>query len=60
MTSLQKDYDKALNQLSEGNGSVVRQAEMLKDMSLTPKKRISARLLPREEAQEETEQEDKE
>ena len=48
MATLQKDYDKALNQLSEGNGSVVRQAEMLKDMSLTPKKRISARLLPKE------------
>ena len=58
MTTLQKDYDKALNQLSEGNGSVVRQAEMLKDMSLTPKKRISARLLPKEEIQEDAEQED--
>lgn len=50
---LQKDYDKAINQLSEGNGSVVRQAEMLKDMSLTPKKKISARLLPKEEETEE-------
>lgn len=49
---LQKDYDKAVNQLSEGNGSVVRQAEMLKDMSLTPKKKISARLLPKEETEE--------
>ena len=49
LNSLQKDYDKACNQLSEGNGSVVRQAEMLKNMSLTPKKRISARLLPKEE-----------
>lgn len=49
MTAMQRDYDKAVNQLSEGNGSVVRQAEMLKDMSLTPKKRISARLLPTEE-----------
>ena len=58
MSTLQKDYDKALNQLSEGNGSVVRQAEMLKDMSLTPKKRISARLLPKEEIQEETEDEE--
>ena len=58
MATLQKDYDKALNQLSEGNGSVVRQAEMLKDMSLTPKKRISARLLPKEEIQEETEDEE--
>ena len=58
MTTLQKDYDKALNQLSEGNGSVVRQAEMLKDMSLTPKKRISARWPPKEEIQEDAEQED--
>lgn len=53
MTSLQRDYDKAFNQLSEGNGSVVRQAELLKGMSLTPKKRISARLLPKEEVEEE-------
>lgn len=55
MTSLQRDYDKAFNQLSEGNGSVVRQAELLKGMSLTPKKRISARLLPKEEREEEQE-----
>lgn len=49
MTAMQREYDKAINQLSEGNGSVVRQAEMLKEMSLTPKKRISARLLTKEE-----------
>lgn len=49
LAGVQRDYEKAFNQLSEGNGSVVRQAEMLKDMSLTPKKRISARLLPKEE-----------
>ena len=47
--SLQKDYAKALNQLSEGTGSIVRQAEQLRGMSLTPKKRISPRLLPQEE-----------
>lgn len=57
MTSLQRDYDKAFNQLSEGNGSVVRQAELLKGMSLTPKKRISARLLPKEEVEEKREEE---
>ncbi len=56
MTAMQRDYDKAINQLSEGNGSVVRQAEMLKDMSLTPKKRISARLLPKEEETAEAEE----
>lgn len=60
MNSLQKDYDRAVNQLSEGNGSVVRQAEMLKDMSLTPKKKISARLLPKEEEKSETEEKDTE
>lgn len=46
MNAMQREYDKALNQLSQGNGSVVRQAEMLKEMSLTPKKSISARLCP--------------
>lgn len=66
LTSLQKDYDKAFNQLSDGNGSVVRQAEMLKGMSLTPKKRISPRLLSKEsipakeEEDEEEEKSDKE
>ena len=60
LTALQRDYDKAFNQLSEGNGSVVRQAELLKGMSLTPKKRISARLLPKEEVEEERENEKEE
>lgn len=58
LAGVQRDYEKAFNQLSDGNGSVVRQAEMLKDMSLTPKKRISARLLPKEESQEESEEEE--
>lgn len=58
LAGVQRDYEKAFNQLSEGNGSVVRQAEMLKDMSLTPKKRISARLLPKEESQEDSEEEE--
>lgn len=53
LNSLQKDYDKACNQLSEGRGSVVRQAELLKGMSLTPKKQISGRLLPKETDEEE-------
>ena len=55
LSGLQRDYDKAYNQLSDGNGSVVRQAELLRNMSLTPKKRISARLLPKEEETEEEE-----
>ena len=41
---LQKDYEKALNQLSEGRGSVIRQAEQLKGMGLTTKKKISQKL----------------
>ena len=57
LNALQKDYDKAINQLSEGNGSVVRQAEQLRNMSLTPKKRISARLLPKDDAANEDEEE---
>lgn len=56
LAGVQRDYEKAFNQLSDGNGSVVRQAEMLKNMSLTPKKRISARLLPKEESQEDSEE----
>ncbi|MDR0962204.1 MAG: DNA recombination protein RmuC [Mediterranea sp.] len=52
---LQKDYDKAINQLTDGNGSLVRQAELLRGMSLAPKKRISPRLLPKKEDEEEEE-----
>lgn len=51
--SLQKDYDKACNQLSDGRGSVIRQAEILRGMSLTPKKRISGKLLPPNEEEKE-------
>lgn len=58
LTILQRDYDRAFGQLSDGNGSVVRQAEMLRSMSLTPKKRISPRLLPKEEVEEEAEEEE--
>ena len=47
--ALQKDYDKALRQFSEGPGNIVRQAEQLRGMSLTPKKRIPSRILPTEE-----------
>lgn len=41
LSGLQRDYDKAYNQLSDGNGSVVRQAELLRNMSLTLKTNIS-------------------
>lgn len=46
---IDKDYSRALGQLSEGAGSVVRQAELLKEMGLTPKKQISPKLLTSEE-----------
>jgi DNA recombination protein RmuC len=49
LSSLQKDYDKARGQLSEGSGNIVRQAEQLSNMSLTPKKRISAKLIGKDE-----------
>ena len=44
LKALQGDYDRALKQLSEGNGSLVRQADRLKKMGLTPKKQLSDRL----------------
>ena len=49
LKALQGDYDRALNQLSEGNGSLVRQADRLKKMGLTPKKQLSDRLQPSDE-----------
>ena len=57
---LQKEYDNAYKQLSDGNGSVVRQAELLKGMSLTPKKRISTRLLPQDSPQDNLQEESEE
>lgn len=45
LNALQRDYDRAFKQLSEGTGSVVRQADELQKMGLTPKKRLSKRLL---------------
>ena len=47
--ALQKDYQKAVNQFKDGPGNIVRQAEQLRDMSLSPKKRIAAKLLPSDE-----------
>ena len=52
LSALQKDYDRATSQLSEGPGNIVRQAEQLRGMSLTPKKRISPRLMPKGEEEE--------
>ena len=47
--ALQKDYQKAVGQFKDGPGNIVRQAEQLRDMSLSPKKRIAAKLLPSDE-----------
>lgn len=38
-------YNTALNQLASGKGNVIRQAEMLRELGITPKKKISSRLL---------------
>ena len=38
-------YGNARSQLSEGKGNLIRQAEMLKELGITPKKNIPARLL---------------
>lgn len=46
---VQKEYEKALGQLSTGRGNLVRQAEQLRGMSLTPKRQISSRLLQEDE-----------
>ena len=49
------DYDTALNQLSAGKGNVIRQAEMLRQLGITPKRKISSRLSSQEENTEEVE-----
>ncbi len=48
-------YDTALNQLSAGKGNVIRQAEMLRQLGITPKRKISSRLSSQEENTEEIE-----
>ena len=53
LDKLQGEYNNALKQLSEGRGSVVRQAELLCGMGLTPKKRIPSTLLPADEEDDE-------
>lgn len=48
-------YNTALNQLSAGKGNVIRQAEMLRQLGITPKRKISSRLSSQEENTEEVE-----
>ncbi len=40
----QAEYDKALGQLSTGRGNIIRQAEMLRQMGLTPKRTLPPEL----------------
>lgn len=44
LSAASKAYDTALNQLCTGQGNVVRQAEMLKELGITPKKQFAGRL----------------
>lgn len=48
-------YDTALGQLSVGKGNVIRQAEMLKELGITPKKKLSSRLISQDEDRDENE-----
>lgn len=48
-------YDTALGQLSAGKGNVIRQAEMLKKLGITPKKKLSSRLISQDEDRDENE-----
>lgn len=48
-------YDTALGQLSAGKGNVIRQAEMLKGLGITPKKKLSSRLISQDEDRDENE-----
>lgn len=48
-------YDKALNQFCSGGGNVIRQAEMLKELGITSKKKFSGKYLPENNSIEEEE-----
>lgn len=48
-------YETALGQLSAGKGNVIRQAEMLKELGITPKKKLSSRLISQDEDKNENE-----
>lgn len=55
LRSTSNAYNTALNQFSTGKGNVIRQAEMLRELGITPKKKISSRLLSQDEKIEEGE-----
>ena len=48
-------YETALGQLSAGKGNVIRQAEILKELGITPKKKLSSRLISQDEDRDENE-----
>lgn len=45
LTGIQEAYDGAMKQLCTGAGNVIRQAEQLREMKLSPKKRIGGKFL---------------
>ena len=51
-------YDKALNQFCTGSGNVIRQAEILKGLGITSKKKFSGKYLPENNSIEEDEKND--
>ncbi len=46
LSKAQKSYDQAFNQLKDGNGNLLSQAEKLKELGIKPKKNLPASLLP--------------
>ncbi len=60
LAGVQKEYEKGIGQLSTGRGNLVRQAEQLRGMSLSPKRRISSRLLQGQEQEEQGEEQEPE
>lgn len=58
LKGVQTAYDEATKQLSTGRGNVIRQAEQLRALRLTPKKQISPRLLSTDGAEEEDERQE--
>ncbi|RYF99520.1 MAG: DNA recombination protein RmuC, partial [Chitinophagaceae bacterium] len=46
LSKAQKSYEQAFNQLKEGNGNLLSQAEKLKELGVKPKKNLPASVLP--------------
>lgn len=52
LKSASSTYETAFGQLSAGKGNVIRQAEMLKGLGITPKKKFAPRLLDNDDTEE--------